>query len=203
MPDVALIILAAGNSSRLGQAKQLKAFKGKTLLERIVDAGIESDCRYISVVLGADFDAIANLLKSKDLKIVKNDNWSEGMGSSIAAAAATLKEIGKLDAVIISVCDQPYSSARLFNKMIETFIESKDRIVACKYGDTIGTPALFPARLFSDLANLKGPEGGRKIWRDRGEEPVSIDFPEGSFDIDTQEDWAKFLADNGGENTPG
>ena len=91
MPDVALIILAAGNSSRMGQAKQLKVFAGKTLLERSIDAGCQSDCKSVIVVLGANHEQIRSQIDNQSAIFIQNPNWEQGMGSSISCAAHQLR----------------------------------------------------------------------------------------------------------------
>ena len=194
MPGVALIILAAGNSSRLGQAKQLKLLNGKTLLERIFDAGEASECSELIVVLGFDLEQMANAIRDRKAIIARNESWETGMGSSIAAGIRKISELElDVEAAIVSVCDQPYSNTELFNKMIATFKANRKNIVACQYDGIIGTPALFPARCFSRLAQLQGHEGGRKLLRDPAEKVTAIDFPKGSIDIDTEEDWQTLL----------
>jgi molybdenum cofactor cytidylyltransferase len=65
-------------------------------------------------------------------------------------------------------------------------------IVAARYNQRLGVPAIFPSRLFPALAGLRGQEGARSILRDPGEQIIPFDLPEAGMDIDTPEDWAAF-----------
>jgi molybdenum cofactor cytidylyltransferase len=181
----ALIILAAGESSRLGQPKQNLVFKGKTLLQHAVDAGLESECATVIVVLGANSKHIMPIPETATLY---NKNWKEGMASSIKTVMLEIDNDVTFDQVIIMVCDQPFVSAALLNAMIAKQAETNKPIIACSYKGTTGVPVLFNSSLFGELLLLKGKEGAKRILKDHAGDIAEIIFEKGGIDIDTPED---------------
>src|SRR5579863_5660232 len=94
------IILAAGESRRLGQPKQNLVFQNKTLLERAVEAALGSGCKPVIVVLGANAGLIT-VATNEDVKLVHNPDWNEGMASSIRAGINELNTYRDIDSVLI------------------------------------------------------------------------------------------------------
>ena len=189
----ALIILAAGASTRLGQPKQNLVFQNKTLLERTIEIAIDTECRPIFVVLGANVNEIDFDIKSKEVKFTFNSNWEEGMASSIRIAISEIEKHEEINNALIMLCDQPFVSSKLIAGMLLKQQESKKAIVACKYNDTIGVPALFNRTFFSELLLLRGQEGAKKILKDHPEDVVIIPFDKGNIDIDTKEDYNRLI----------
>jgi len=194
MNNTAIIILAAGGSSRFGKTKQLVHFRGKTLLQHAIEQATEAGAETIVVVTGANADEISKQVKSEKTEIVFNKDWEQGMASGIVAGlkkAITLNN--KIEKAIIAVCDQPYISSSLFQQLYQRQNESAKQIVASAYADTIGTPALFTQRYFDALISLKGDEGAKKLLKRHSEDVATVDFPNGDIDIDTKEDYEKLL----------
>ena len=84
--NCAIVILAAGTSSRLGSPKQLLIFNNKTLLQHAIDTALNTGCKNVMVVLGAHFDLIKNQLTHQPVQVIENKDWQEGMASSIRYA---------------------------------------------------------------------------------------------------------------------
>src|ERR1700742_4629961 len=99
-----LIILAAGESSRLGKPKQNLLFNGQTLLQGAVDSAQRSTCDPVIVVLGANADQINPIA---GVTTLYNKDWGEGMASSIRTAINEINKDVSVDKVIILLCDQP------------------------------------------------------------------------------------------------
>ena len=188
MPETGIVILAAGNSSRLGRPKQLLEFHGRTLIEHIVDEAILSGLQPIVVVAGA-VDLIA-ALANRPVKIIDNPHWREGMASSIVAGVTSILN-APIKALIITSCDQPHISAKLFQDMIAAQEGRAKGIVACSYAGITGIPVLFGRRYFTMLRELSGQEGAKKILRKHAADVEAILFPEGEIDIDTDEDYKR------------
>jgi molybdenum cofactor cytidylyltransferase len=186
-----LIILAAGASSRLGRPKQNLVFQKNTLLQRAAETALASKCRPIIVVLGANADLIETSNLSKDLTIIYNRDWSEGLASSIRVAIKEIKKNDAIHNVVIMLCDQPYVSAALIDSMVIDQQATGKPIVACSYNNTIGVPALFNKSVFAELLLLKGHEGAKKILKEHPDDMVIIPFDKGSIDIDTPEDYSR------------
>ena len=187
---LSILILAAGNSSRLGHPKQLIEFEGQTLIERITEIALTvSDD--ILIVLGGNAEMIIpKLERFKDtISTTFNPDWHEGMGTSIRIGVEILAD--KSDLILILLSDQPFISKVLLQNMLQTFANSQHLIVSCVYRKALGVPMLFDKKIFHELLNLKG-ERGAKSFLSRYENSIAIvDFPQGIFDIDTLEDVEK------------
>ncbi|MGX2038912.1 nucleotidyltransferase family protein [Methylocaldum sp. MU1018] len=191
-PKIGLVLLAAGGSRRLGEPKQLLAWRGESLLRRAAKAALASRCAPVVVVLGANAEALGNELAGLRLSSVINPDWEEGIGGSIRSGLAALGETApELDAVLLALCDQALIEHRHLNGLIEAFRVSRPAVVASRYGDAFGAPALFHRPLFGDLDGLAGDQGAKKIILRHLESAVFVDLPEASLDIDTAEDYAR------------
>src|ERR1700743_1804510 len=179
------IILAAGESNRLGRPKQNLQFNGQTLLQHAVDSAQQSECKPVIVVLGANDNAIT---PPGGGTVLYNKDWKEGMASSIRTAINGINNDLSVDKVIIMLCDQAFVSTALLNSLIDKQIETGKPIVASTYNDIIGVPALFDRTFFAELLLLKGHEGAKKILITHANEIATIPFEKGSIDIDTPDD---------------
>ena len=188
--NIAIIILAAGQSSRMGSPKQLLKYRGTTLLQHSIDAVTESNASTLILVLGFGIDEIEKQLNQDQVIIVKNPGWESGMASSIRCGISKIRnEFKDTDAVIIMVCDQPYVSSDLLNKLILTHQTSGKAIIASHYNQTLGTPALFHKSMFNELIALEGDRGAKVLFSKFPEETASVEFKDGSIDIDTDENY--------------
>jgi molybdenum cofactor cytidylyltransferase len=192
---IAIIILAAGQSSRMGTPKQLLPYQGKTLLRHVTEIAIASVCHPIIVVLGAYYKKISHELKSLPVQIVENTEWTTGMGSSIRCGIQALIPFGNsVEAAIILVCDQPFVSLQTINQLVDAYHSTQKPIVASAYEDTLGVPALFQRKLFPELSRLNHTEGAKNVIKCHKQSTFSIDFPQGAIDLDTPDDLQKFSA---------
>ena len=187
---IGIIILAAGSSTRLGQPKQLLEFNGKTLLRHTVDEALLARPAEIIVVTGADHEAVEDELISPEITIVRNEYWSDGMGTSIKKGLEELLTASpEISAVILAVCDQPFVNAEIFKALINTYRLSGKLIIASAYSGTFGTPALYDAIYFKDLLDLKGTEGAKKLIQNNSNSMTFVQFEKGAIDIDTPDDY--------------
>lgn len=187
-----IVILAAGNSSRLGRPKQLLPYQQQTLLvHTIQQALVVPDCAVV-VILGAYATDIQPLLP-KEVTSIINNQWSLGMGSSIQTAMQYLRPLSHLQGCLLTVCDQPYISSGIFNTLIDTHRSTLAPIVASSYDGTIGVPAFFHSTLFEELAKLHGQSGAKPVIERYRPEVATIPFPQGTTDIDTIEDYQRLL----------
>src|SRR5947207_1049222 len=109
MYQVGAVILAAGESTRFGEPKQLANFRGRTLIESAIAAAHEANCHPIIVVTGSDAAEIENVIGGTDIMIEENPNYRLGIGTSIRAGIERLIEVSpETEAVIVLVCDQPF-----------------------------------------------------------------------------------------------
>lgn len=194
MNKIGIIILAAGESKRMGSPKQLLQIEGKSLIHRTAEIALATDCYPVVMVIGANKPQIAPEIVDLPLTIIDNPMWHEGMSSSVKMGLAgvymTYKEI---EAVIILVCDQPYLSVSLLERMIEIYTTKKPRLIACRYGEQLGVPALFDRTLFEELLNLKGDKGAKPVLMNHLDEAHILQFEAGSIDLDTPDEYQAFL----------
>ncbi len=189
----ALIILAAGESSRLGFPKQTLLYKGKTLIEIAIEAGLKSRCKTVTVVLGANAETIEHSIKQYKIDIIHNPNWAEGMASSITAGINSLKNINEVDNFAIMLCDQPFVTRTTIDNLIYKQQETGKKIIASSYNGILGVPALFNRHLFKELLLLRGQEGAKKILNNHPDDIAVIPFEKGSIDIDTITDYENLI----------
>jgi molybdenum cofactor cytidylyltransferase len=188
--QIGIIVLAAGASRRMKEPKQLLRFEGKTLLRRAVETAIESICKPVLVVLGANFENTNAEIKDLPIEIRFNKNWQNGLSSSIKTGIENLQKIEPdISAVIITLADQPFVAANHINNFAEKFYGSQKRIIAAEYNGTIGVPALFAKEIFDDFFKLSGDKGAKLILEKRGETLETIELPEAALDINTQQDF--------------
>jgi molybdenum cofactor cytidylyltransferase len=187
---IGVIILAAGNSSRMcGESKQLLKFQGKTLLRLVAETALRTAFSTV-VVLGSKHELFRKEIEDMPLKIVFNENWEVGISSSIKRGLSALAE-DDLKAAIVMLCDQPLVTSEVLMRLKDSFIESKKPIVACSYENTIGVPALFAREIFDELNNLQNDEGAKKIIVEDLNRTVLVTVPEAAFDVDTLQDFEK------------
>ncbi len=190
MSDIPIIILAAGTSSRLGRPKQLLLFNGKALLQHAIDVSIASGIGPVFVVLGYHSDIIRSKVDFSAADILQNDDYKEGMSSSIRIGINHVQQsIPETKGALILLCDQPGISSELLEKMAQKFNRTRKNIVACSYSDVVGVPVIFHHSFFYSLMGLHGDIGARKVILSNLDYVTIISFPEGAVDIDTEKDY--------------
>ena len=190
--NIGVILLAGGNSSRLGRPKQLLTLEGETLLQHSLQVASASQAHPIVLVLGAQADIIKNDVDKLNLHIVQNNDWEEGMASSIRAGIKALTRIEPdAEGSILMVCDQPYVTSSLLNKLISVHQRTGKPIIASMYENTFGPPVLFHHSVFDELIQLKGDVGAKSILQKHADDVEVIPFPEGTYDVDTEADYER------------
>ncbi|MDQ3635736.1 MAG: nucleotidyltransferase family protein [Acidobacteriota bacterium] len=192
--NIGIIILAAGASTRFGKPKQLLEFEKQTLLERIAENALETGSEII-VVLGANAEKIGESVENLSVEIVVNEDWQSGMSSSLVEGLRKMIEIkNNLQAVIILLCDQPFIDENTILKLIEAQKSTNQMIVASRYAETIGVPALFRRDVFDELLDLNKEIGAKSIIEKYAETDLAtISVPEAEFDIDTEADFEQLV----------
>ena len=193
--EFGIIILAAGDSSRMGQSKQLLKVGNQTLLQKSIQTAINSGMEKIVVVLGSNDKAHLENIKDLPVKTVINEHWKSGMGSSIKSGLKSLME-SHVDGVIVMVCDQPFVTSDHIKSLIATHRKKNKPLVAARYAKTFGVPALFTKKYLDQLLALGDNEGAKKIIMTHEKELGVLDLPEAAIDLDTVEDYRKFVANN-------
>ena len=184
-----IIILAAGASTRLGRSKQMVPYHGSSLLKHTIRVALDADIGPVIVVMGANEKEISAHIDHEDVNTVVNENYKEGIASSIRTGINDVEEYHEdCENIILMVCDQPYVNKELLKSLLEAKHTTKKTMVASAYKDTIGVPALFDKRFFPELLSLQGEEGGKKVLLKHPESLATVPFPLGEIDIDTPAD---------------
>lgn len=192
MSNIGLVILAAGASTRMGTPKQLLPYRGRTLIEHVVEQARASVCHPIIVVLGANAERIQPKLTSFNIRAIKNLSSAEGMSSSIRAGVEVLTaENPHSKAVVLMVCDQPFVSTQLINQLVENYRKTNSLIVASEYMGVLGVPTLFDRALFPHLMALSGDVGARKLIKNFTQNTIQVPAPEVAFDLDIPADYER------------
>lgn len=194
--SIALVILAAGSSSRMGQPKQLLPWDNTTLLGYSIQQALACNAEQVYVVLGAYAAQIyPEINQFNAIQVIENKNWIEGMGSSIALAVHHIQKQKKYDAVLIMLADQPKLDFLYLNRLIEKYKTDSQLIIATSYDRKDGVPALFDAHYFDELAQLSGDKGAKKVIVSYPKKVVSIQVSRDCLiDVDTQDVYQKLLS---------
>jgi molybdenum cofactor cytidylyltransferase len=195
LKTIAIVLLAAGESSRMGGSKQLLEVQGKTLLEKILE--VIDACGDVKkvVVLGARAEAHEKVTQLfPNFNVVVNSRWKEGLGSSIKAGLQFVTASStSIDGVMFLVCDQPFITTLHLNTLIKNFADSTASLVVSGYNDTEGVPALFGREHFDEIMNLNDASGAKNIIAQNSTQKIVIPFPRGGVDLDTPDDFRNYL----------
>jgi len=192
--NIAVVILAAGESSRMRQAKQLLPWGKSTLLGNAIKEAVQSNSEKVYVVLGAKAETIQMQFNATEATWILNKNWKKGMGSSISCAINYILQSNmNYDGILMMLCDQPLIDADYINKMISTFERSNKGIVATAYKHSEGVPVLFDKKYLEDLSNLEGSIGAKQIIADNSKSVVAINPNGKEKDLDTMEAYKQAL----------
>jgi molybdenum cofactor cytidylyltransferase len=193
MKNIAVLVLAAGKSSRMNGIKQLEKINNKTLLDITLEKLKNIFFDEIYCVLGANADKIKAEITSKNIQFIENLNYEKGLSSSIVSGIQYFKkEALNFDGIYILLADQPGIETAYLKSLLVLFKKHKDLIIASNYGNKLGVPAIFPKKYFPKLLLIKGDKGAKEFINQRKNEVV---YPESStnfFDIDTKEDLELF-----------
>ncbi|WP_375417547.1 NTP transferase domain-containing protein [uncultured Hymenobacter sp.] len=201
----ALLLLAAGASVRLGQPKQLLAYRGQTLLRRAAETAAAAGCRPLVLVTGALHEELLPEVAGLPFLVARNAQWAEGLGASVRAGMAALAAYppsataaaeGPPPAVLLLLCDQPLLTAAHLQALLRVQHETGRVAVASAYAGTAGVPVVFGSALFERLRTLSGAAGAQQLLASLPpSELATIDFPAGAVDVDTPAQYAQLLAD--------
>ncbi len=190
--NVGVVVLAAGESKRLGQPKQLLPYLGTTIIAHVVRTTLASKASKTIVITGAYADRIRDELDCFPVTIIENHSWQDGVATSIGLGIETLEQSDMPQrAVLLMTSDQLRASTKLINLIIDKYDNQPNRIVACEYEETVGVPALFDQAHFPELKSLRGDCGAKNIINNHLEHVVTVAFPGGGLDIDTTRDMEK------------
>lgn len=183
-----ILVLAAGASTRLGQAKQLVKLAGRPALHIVVSNAVAVAGHAVTVVVGAQAREMTHLLAHSPASVIVNRHWEEGMGSSLRFGVASLPPA--CQAVMVLLGDQVAVTADDLKRLVSAWKGEESMIAASVYDQRVGVPAIFPRVCFSELSELRGDQGARKILERNNYRLVRVPMSNASIDLDTPEDLA-------------
>lgn len=185
-----VMILAAGEATRMGKAKMLLPFKKTTILAHLIEEITLVEPNIIQLVTGYYHDLIQAQISTDKVDIIQNPQYSLGMSSSIQVGlTAMIKACPDLDFLVIVVSDQPYLNQSILLRLLTKQQQTAKGIIASSYNGIKGTPVLLSSAYFSHLYNLTGDKGARVILQQFPDDIATIEFENGALDIDTPEDY--------------
>lgn len=182
---IACLLLAAGEGKRFGACKQLALFDGKPLTAHALEPLARVFAENLYVVLGAHADNVQPIIAGS-AHVINNAGWRNGIGSSIAYGVAEIEKRGMWDGIMIALADQPLLTSTDYLKLARRFDDN--RVVAARYVERPGAPAIFPRKLFADLKQLDGDSGAKAILTRMNAEIVTISMEAAATDIDSMND---------------
>ncbi len=184
--DIPILLLAAGQSKRFGQENKLLAkINGIPLLQHTLET-LKQINDNIWVVTNGKEDFSQSILDGCHTVICEDAHL--GMGHSLAAGAtAILENNSRAPALMIALADQPLVTAQNYQQLLDRY-NINQCLVASRYHESLGVPAIFPLTAAMQLKSLTGDIGARKIIRQYTDQIDIVDMPNAEQDIDTPED---------------
>ncbi len=188
---IGAVVLAAGTSSRMGEPKQLLRLGVRTVLGQTLDNLRRARVEEIVLVLGFSAEAIKRQIEVEGVKVVINEQFREGMGSSLRTGLAALD--AEINAALIVLADQPFVSSATFNQLIDRYIETGAQIAIPTYRGFRGNPVLLDRSVFPEVMALSGDIGCRAIFGNHtnGIVKVPVDDVGVLLDIDSKDDFER------------
>jgi len=193
--NIALLILAAGASNRIGQPKQLLTYKNGTFISNIVNAAIKSKVGDLFLVYGAYRNQIESEIRpfARQMNSFYNDNWERGMGNSLAKGIKELSRNNKYDGVIVLLADQVMVDANCIQRLAELHEKTGKGIIPSYYGQDFGPPTLFSSKYFDEMMKLDGDIGAKPLIRNNISDLAAFYFPPGKIDIDHLDEYYELV----------
>jgi molybdenum cofactor cytidylyltransferase len=186
MRSPGLIILAAGGSRRMGRPKQLLPWNEGSLLRHAAITALATPCRPIVIVLGCEAEACQRDLSGLDVEVAFNPDWEAGMGRSVSVGIATLEKLRPdISGALLMLVDQPSLTASSLSFLLERWADSQQTLVATKYGELAGVPAIFDRQFFPQLRALNADRGARDLIASHRDLVSAVDLESDLIDLDT------------------
>ena len=194
---VAGVLLAAGNSQRMGRPKALLPYRGHTLLHHAVETLCATACSPRIVVVSPEVEKSCWLRDEVDVALVVNPDPLRGLSSSLRMALEAIAvheaEAGApIGGILITLVDQPLITPEHLNAVLAA--GAATGLAATTWPGAFGPPAFLYRSFFSSLKDLRGDEGAKKILSENMDRLRLIDFPDAALDVDDAADYVRLLS---------
>lgn len=190
--NTAILILAAGSSSRMGTPKQILPWGDTTLLGNAIQNAKATGISDIYVVLGANERKILDSINERGIIFISNEDWEKGLGTSITAGFTYFHKANKkYNGVLIMLGDQPLLDVHYLTTVLLHYYKGEKSIVATTYGKRVGVPAIFGSPYFQKLRDLKTDYGAKEILKEHADQIYALDPKGKAIDVDTLSDYRK------------
>ena len=188
---IGAVVLAAGESKRMGVPKLLLPYRGATIIEAVLDAVTASGADATLVVLGANRTAIREKIRRFRVSVAVNTRFREGMLSSIQTGISALPR--RCRAALVVLGDQPALPPSALDALIDAWNEGRKGIVVPVFGGRRGHPLLLDLKYRREIDGLTPETGLRGLLAAHPEDILEVDVPDGAVlaDIDTPDDYRK------------
>jgi CTP:molybdopterin cytidylyltransferase MocA len=185
------IILAGGESKRMGQPKMLLPFMGKTMLDKVIENVTGSLVTSTLVVLGKENEKITRIVEDTQVKYCFNNNYKEGMLSSVICGIRNLP--AETDAVLVFQGDQPLIPPAVADRVIEAYLSSDKGIVMPLFLEKRGHPLLIDMKYRSEIEKLDPAKGLRSLPEKYPDDILEVETDEPGIlkDFDTFEEYTR------------
>lgn len=191
---ISIVVLAAGRSQRFGSNKLLEKVNDKTMIEKVVDATFKSKVDKVVVVIGFEAEKITEALAAYNCAFILNEEYEKGQSYSVIAGVAAVAR--ESEAVLILPGDIALITSKAIDQVVDEYWISRDPIVVASYKGRLGHPILFGKGLLKEVLEIKEENQGlRHLLRKYSQQikKVDVDSPEVLIDIDTKEDFEKYI----------
>ncbi|MGA8643542.1 nucleotidyltransferase family protein [Candidatus Binatus sp.] len=185
------ILLAAGESRRMGYPKPLLKIDGQTFIERIAQSMLTVVPRLV-IVLGAHSDrARAVISRDQRIVIVENPKYSRGQLSSLKVGLSAIQPDST--AALVHLGDHPMVRAETFRTLVDSYNQTGQPIAIARYEGHRGHPVIFDRAIFAELQSAPEEEGARHVVNADASRVVYVDMddPGINLDLDTPSDLAR------------
>ncbi len=195
MSEIAILVLAAGKSSRMKTDKQLLKIADKPMLQVVLEKALEIAPKATFCTLGENFKEVKKSIRLSNINYIHNTNYHKGLSESIKSGIAYFKSVNApFKAVFVLLGDQPAIEMKYLKKLRALWNQNRQKIIASSYNNSPGVPAIFPRIYWNELAHINGDKGAKNMMLKNQKNTILSTFTANLIDIDTLEDYTNYIA---------
>ncbi|MAC86951.1 MAG: hypothetical protein CMQ52_02325, partial [Gammaproteobacteria bacterium] len=168
-------------------------YNNSTLLLHSIEQANSIKYSDVFIVIGAHFADVFKSIRGQKVTILKNNNWEDGMGSSLSKGIELIKKKNNYDRVLVTLADTPLVTTEHYEELISLSDSTGKRIILTNYEEISGVPAIFDKSLFNELSLLSDNEGAKPVVKKYKKEVLKMTSKSPFFDVDTKEAYQKLL----------